>query len=245
MAAAWATPARRSARRGGGRFDPDYQKMRARLREPAGRHLNSALERLKINARSEQAKALAKARKEVFLHQNASVLQCDGDLRPRGLLAVFSWFNLSETLRRSAVWLIALAFCDSHDRSLNLRMVLEGRPPVTNLYSSASSRLGRVPARNYSWKDFQETAHRRGPCLRAWPSITLINRASTSRITGETPMEMDARGAGHEFLARHARRRRDNRLREHVRGGFLALIYIVRGVFTKTLDEATANRSRG
>src|ERR1019366_3567679 len=29
----------------------------------------------------------------------------------------------------------------------------------------------------------------------------------------------DARGAGHEFLARHARRRRDRRLREHVCGG--------------------------
>ena len=48
----------------------------------------------------------------------------------------FFWFNLSETLRRSAVWLIGLAFV-IHTTGLIYRMVLEGRPPVTNLYSSA------------------------------------------------------------------------------------------------------------
>ncbi|MES1181070.1 MAG: cytochrome C biogenesis protein, partial [Verrucomicrobiota bacterium] len=53
-----------------------------------------------------------------------------------GLLAIFSWFNLSETLRRSAVWLVGLAFV-IHTTGLIYRMVLEGRPPVTNLYSSA------------------------------------------------------------------------------------------------------------
>src|ERR1035441_1210938 len=53
-----------------------------------------------------------------------------------GLLAIFSWFNFSETLRRSSVWLIGLAFV-IHTTGLIYRMVLEGRPPVTNLYSSA------------------------------------------------------------------------------------------------------------
>ena len=52
-------------------------------------------------------------------------------------LATFSLFpNLSESLRRSSLYLIILAGV-VHTFGLIFRMVLEGRPPVTNLYSSA------------------------------------------------------------------------------------------------------------
>ena len=44
--------------------------------------------------------------------------------------------NLSESLRRSAFYLIMLAWL-VHTFGLIFRMALEGRPPVTNLYSSA------------------------------------------------------------------------------------------------------------
>jgi ABC-type transport system involved in cytochrome c biogenesis permease subunit len=44
--------------------------------------------------------------------------------------------NLSESLRRSAFYLVILAGL-VHTFGLVFRMVLEGRPPVTNLYSSA------------------------------------------------------------------------------------------------------------
>jgi ABC-type transport system involved in cytochrome c biogenesis permease subunit len=44
--------------------------------------------------------------------------------------------NLSETLRRSAFWLVVLGGV-IHTFGLVFRMWLEGRPPVTNLYSSA------------------------------------------------------------------------------------------------------------
>src|SRR2546422_2654887 len=53
-----------------------------------------------------------------------------------GILAGASWFALSDLLRRSAAWLIGLALV-IHTCGLVMRMVLEGRPPVTNLYSSA------------------------------------------------------------------------------------------------------------
>src|SRR6202000_1096570 len=53
-----------------------------------------------------------------------------------GLLAIVSWFNRAESLRRSAVWLIGLAFF-IHTTGLIYRIALQGRPPVTNLYSSA------------------------------------------------------------------------------------------------------------
>src|SRR6185369_16054344 len=44
--------------------------------------------------------------------------------------------NLSEALRKSSFYLIILAGI-AHTFGLGLRMYLEGRPPVTNLYSSA------------------------------------------------------------------------------------------------------------
>jgi ABC-type transport system involved in cytochrome c biogenesis permease subunit len=44
--------------------------------------------------------------------------------------------NLSETLRRSAFWMLVLGGI-IHTFGLLFRMWLEGRPPVTNLYSSA------------------------------------------------------------------------------------------------------------
>jgi ABC-type transport system involved in cytochrome c biogenesis permease subunit len=44
--------------------------------------------------------------------------------------------QFSESLRRAAAYLIALAFI-VHTGGLIFRMMLEGRPPVTNLYSSA------------------------------------------------------------------------------------------------------------
>ena len=56
-----------------------------------------------------------------------------------GCGALLTWTatpNLSESLRRSAFYLIILAGL-VHTFGLVFRMILEGRPPVTNLYSSA------------------------------------------------------------------------------------------------------------
>jgi cytochrome c-type biogenesis protein CcsB len=52
------------------------------------------------------------------------------------LLAVVSWLKWPDVLERSAFWLVALAFVAS-TAGIATRMWLEGRPPVTNLYSSA------------------------------------------------------------------------------------------------------------
>ena len=53
-----------------------------------------------------------------------------------GVLALIFWFSFSETVRRTALWLVILALV-IHTTGLVFRMALEGRPPVTNLYSSA------------------------------------------------------------------------------------------------------------
>jgi cytochrome c-type biogenesis protein CcsB len=72
---------------------------------------------------------------KVFLHATiiylfAFVLAC------LALLAFMLAPGLAESLRRSAFYLILLAFA-VHTFGLVFRMTLEGRPPVTNLYSSA------------------------------------------------------------------------------------------------------------
>jgi ABC-type transport system involved in cytochrome c biogenesis permease subunit len=52
------------------------------------------------------------------------------------LLIFASWLWEPEQMRRSAYWVMCLAFT-VHTIGLVARMVLQGRPPVTNLYSSA------------------------------------------------------------------------------------------------------------
>jgi cytochrome c-type biogenesis protein CcsB len=52
------------------------------------------------------------------------------------VLAFCFWLTFSETLRRMALWLVVWALI-IHTTGLIFRMALEGRPPVTNLYSSA------------------------------------------------------------------------------------------------------------
>src|SRR5581483_9622428 len=52
------------------------------------------------------------------------------------LLGCIFWINMSEWVRRSGMSLLFVAFL-IHTIGLVFRMYLEGRPPVTNLYSSA------------------------------------------------------------------------------------------------------------
>lgn len=52
------------------------------------------------------------------------------------LLSFLSWIVWPKTLRRSGLWLMGLAFV-IHTAALLMRMHISGRPPVTNLYSSA------------------------------------------------------------------------------------------------------------
>jgi cytochrome c-type biogenesis protein CcsB len=87
-------------------------------------------------------KALEKGRAEFyfnsvkpFLHAMIIYL-CAFVLACGGLLTFTVAPNLSESLRRSAFYLVIVAGL-VHTFGLIFRMALEGRPPVTNLYSSA------------------------------------------------------------------------------------------------------------
>lgn len=85
---------------------------------------------------------LTKGRKEFFYNDTKLFLHAmiiylfAFVLAAAALLTLALAPNLSEALRRSALYLILLA-CAAHTFGLLFRMHLEGRPPVTNLYSSA------------------------------------------------------------------------------------------------------------
>jgi len=196
---------------------------------------NSALADYRATLVPNFSREIKKARAEVFFNQmepfyNAMVIYVLA-----GLLAIFSWFNLSETLRRSAVWLIALAFF-IHTTGLIYRMVLEGRPPVTNLYSSAIFIGWGAVVLGIILEKFYKNGI--GAVVSAGMGFITLIIAHNLSLDGDTMEMMRAVLDTNFWLATHVVIVTSGYASTFV-AGFLALIYIVRGAFTKTLDEAT------
>jgi ABC-type transport system involved in cytochrome c biogenesis permease subunit len=213
----------------------DYAKMAGALAANQPDEFNSALKDYYSTLVPTQSKALAKVRAEVFFNQmepfyNAMVIYVLA-----GLLAIFSWFNLSETLRRSAVWLIGLAFV-IHTTGLIYRMVLEGRPPVTNLYSSAIFIGWGAVVLGLVLEKFHKNGI--GAVVSAGMGFITLIIAHNLALEGDTMEMMRAVLDTNFWLATHVVAVTTGYASTYV-AGFLALIYIVRGVFTKTLDEVT------
>lgn len=82
------------------------------------------------------AKEFSKSSRESFFNNFAPFAKAREIYLLAFLLACLSLFNLTEWLRKSSFNLLALAFI-LHTFGIIFRMTLEGRPPVTNLYSSA------------------------------------------------------------------------------------------------------------
>ncbi len=214
----------------------DYAGMADAFRNHDAGGFNSALADLDASLVPRFSHALARARAEVFFNQmqpfyNAMVIYVLA-----GLLAIVSWFNLSEALRRSAVWLIGLAFL-IHTTGLIYRIVLQGRPPVTNLYSSAifigwgACLLGMILERFYK--------NGIGAVVSAGMGFVTLIIAQNLALDGDTMEMMRAVLDTNFWLATHVVAVTIGYASTFV-AGFLALIYIVRGAFTRTLDKATA-----
>jgi ABC-type transport system involved in cytochrome c biogenesis permease subunit len=213
----------------------DYAAMADALKSGDSAGFNTALADYHSSLVPGFAPALARSRAEVFFNQmqpfyNAMVIYVLA-----GLLAIFSWFNLSETLRRAAVWLIALAFF-IHSTGLIYRIVLQGRPPVTNLYSSAifigwgAVILGAILERFYR--------NGIGAVVSSGMGFITLIIAQNLALDGDTMEMMRAVLDTNFWLATHVVVVTLGYASTFV-AGFLAIIYILRGMFTKTLDEAT------
>jgi ABC-type transport system involved in cytochrome c biogenesis permease subunit len=152
------------------------------------------------------------------------------------LLAVTSWLRWPSELGRSAFWLVALAWIVA-TAGIVSRMWIEGRPPVTNLYSSAlfvgwgavalclalervyRNAVGSVAAGVVGFATLQIAHH----LALGGDTLEMMRAVLDSNFWLATHVVVVTLGYASTFLA-----------------GFLALIYILRGLFTRSLDPATA-----
>jgi len=152
------------------------------------------------------------------------------------LFAVFSWLVWPEILGRSAFYLLALGFV-LMSAGIGMRMWLEGRPPVTNLYSSALF---------VAWGAvglclILEKIHPRGlasaaGAINGFSGLIIAHHLS---LSGDTLEMMRAVLDSNFWLATHVVIITIGYSATYL-AGFLAALYILRGAFTRSLDRDTA-----
>ena len=153
------------------------------------------------------------------------------------LLACTSWLGWSRTLNRSAFYLLLLALA-IHTFGLFSRMYLQERPPVTNLYSSAifigwgavivslileriyRDGIGAACAGGIGFVTLIIAHHLAG----SGDTLEMLQAVLDTNIWLATHVVCITTGYSAMFLA-----------------GMLAIIYVVRGVFTRSLTKPTAD----
>ena len=153
------------------------------------------------------------------------------------LLACGSWLGWNRPLSRSAFYLLLLALA-VHTFGLFSRMYLQERPPVTNLYSSAIFiGWGAVIVALILERIFRDGIG--AACAGAIGFITLII-AHHLAGSGDTLEMLQAVLDTNIWLATHVVAITTGYAAMFL-SGMLAIIYVVRGVFTRSLKPETAD----
>jgi ABC-type transport system involved in cytochrome c biogenesis permease subunit len=153
------------------------------------------------------------------------------------LLACASWLGWSRPLNRSAFYILLLALA-IHTFGLVSRMYLQERPPVTNLYSSAIFiGWGAVIVSLILERIFRDGIG--AACAGAIGFITLII-AHHLAGSGDTLEMLQAVLDTNIWLATHVVAITTGYSAMFL-AGMLAIIYVVRGVFTRSLKKQTAD----
>jgi cytochrome c-type biogenesis protein CcsB len=154
------------------------------------------------------------------------------------LLAIFSWLKWPQVLGRSAFWLLAIAFAAT-TAGIIARMWLEGRPPVTNLYSSALFvGWGAVGLCLILEKTFRNGVGTAAAGMIGFVALLIAHHLS---LTGDTMEMMRAVLDTNIWLATHVVVVTLGYASTFL-AGFLALIYIFLGLFTKWLNKTPSDR---
>lgn len=179
--------------------------------------------------------AVSKASREVFFNHMEPFYVAMAIYVTALVLALSYWFTFAEWARLTSFELMLLAYA-IHTVGLIYRMVIEGRPPVTNLYSSAIfigwGAIGLGLTLERLWRNAVGLAV--GGML---GFVTLVIAHNLS-LEGDTMEMMRAVLDTNFWLATHVVVVTLGYASTFV-AGMLALIYIVRGVFTATLDAPT------
>jgi ABC-type transport system involved in cytochrome c biogenesis permease subunit len=153
------------------------------------------------------------------------------------LLACASWLGWSDALRRSAFYILLLALA-IHTFGLFSRMYLQERPPVTNLYSSAIFiGWGAVIVALILERIFKDGIG--AACAGGIGFVTLII-AHHLAGSGDTLEMLQAVLDTNIWLATHVVAITTGYSAMFL-AGMLAIIYVVRGVFTRSLNKQTAD----
>jgi ABC-type transport system involved in cytochrome c biogenesis permease subunit len=153
------------------------------------------------------------------------------------ILALFSWLKWPKTLGKTAVILLVCAFL-LHTAGLLVRMYLQGRPPVTNLYSSALF---------VGWGSvllclFLERFYKNGigsVCASTIGFVTLLI-AHNLQLDGDSLEMLRAVLDTNVWLATHVVMVTLG-YSSVALAGFLGIIYILRGLFTTSFNVTTAS----
>ncbi len=149
------------------------------------------------------------------------------------ILACLAWLGLSRPLNRTAMWIIMLALV-IHTAALIARIYLSGRPPVTNLYSSAifigwgCVIFGLVF--EWIWKLGI------GNLVAGVAGFITLLVAHNLAMSGDTLETLQAVLDTNFWLATHVTTITLGYVATYI-AGLLGIIFILRGVFTKTLTK--------
>jgi ABC-type transport system involved in cytochrome c biogenesis permease subunit len=180
--------------------------------------------------------ALQKGGQEFFFNQIEPFYKAMAIYVAALLLGCAFWINLSEPVRRAGFALLVLAFV-IHTIGLGFRMYLEGRPPVTNLYSSAifigwgACLLGLILEKIYRGAI--------GLVVAGFIGFVTLIIAHHLALNGDTMEMLQAVLDTNLWLSTHVVMETTGYASMFV-AGLLAIIYIVRGMFTRTLNTPTA-----
>lgn len=212
-------------------------RMASAYRHDDAAEFNSAVAGYKNWLATDFAREQKKGRSEYYFNQikaflHATIIYIAAFVLAGGALLTYGVApRLSESLRRSAFYLIVLAFV-VHTFGLIFRMVLEGRPPVTNLYSSAifigwgACALGLVLERVYRLG--------LGSAVAGLAGFVTLLIAHNLALGGDTMEMLRAVLDTNFWLATHVVVVTLGYASTFV-AGTLALAYIVLGVFTPLL----------
>lgn len=152
------------------------------------------------------------------------------------LAAVFSWLRWPDALGRAGFWLMAVAFVVA-SAGIATRMWLEGRPPVTNLYSSALFvGWGAVLLCLFIEWFFRNGLATVAGGLVGFGTLVIAHHLA---LGGDTMEMMRAVLDSNFWLTTHVVAITVGYSATFL-AGFLGLVYVLRGVFTRSLDKATA-----
>jgi ABC-type transport system involved in cytochrome c biogenesis permease subunit len=152
------------------------------------------------------------------------------------VLALFSWLFWPSTLGRTALVLLGFTFA-IHTAGLLVRMYVQGRPPITNLYSSAIF----VGWASVLFCLILERVYRNGigsVCGSVVGFVTLLI-AQNLQFDGDTMEMLRAVLDTNAWLATHVVGEALGYSAVFL-AGIIGIIYIIRGVFTTSFDENTA-----